>query len=140
MKIRDYYTCPLEIVHDIIKGKWKTIILYQMKDGPKGLSELEQKIEGINQKMLVEQLRELIQFGLVEKKTFEGYPLRVEYSITNGRGRKMIDAINIMQMIGVEYMLEKGMTEPLIEKEILTKEEILSFKRMNEVFNLDTAP
>ena len=90
--------------------------------------------------MLVEQLRELIQFGLVEKKTFEGYPLRVEYSITNGRGRKMIDAINIMQMIGVEYMLEKGMTEPLIEKGILTKEEILSFKRMNEVFNLDTAP
>ena len=140
MKISDYYTCPLEIVHDIIKGKWKTIILYQMKDGPKGLSELEQKIEGINQKMLVEQLRELIQFGLVEKKTFEGYPLRVEYSITNGRGRKMIDAINIMQMIGVEYMLEKGMTEPLIEKGILTKEEILSFKRMNEVFNLDTAP
>lgn len=135
MKIRDYYTCPLEIVHDIIKGKWKTIILYQMKDGPKGLSELEQKIEGINQKMLLEQLRELIQFGLVEKKTFEGYPLRVEYSITNGRGRKMIDAITIMQMIGVDYMLEKEMTEPLIEKGILTKEEILSFKRMNEGFN-----
>ena len=135
MKIRDYYTCPLEIVHDIIKGKWKTIILYQMKDGPKGLSELEKKIEGINQKMLLEQLRELIEFGLVEKKTFEGYPLRVEYSITNGRGRKMIDAITIMQMIGVDYMLEKEMTEPLIEKGILTKEEILSFKRMNEGFN-----
>lgn len=39
MKIRDDYTCPLEIVHDIIKGKWKTILLYQMKDGPKGLAE-----------------------------------------------------------------------------------------------------
>ena len=80
MKIRDDYTCPLEIVHDIIKGKWKTIILYQMKDGPKGLSELEHEIEGITQKMLLEQLRELIQFGLVEKKMFEGYPLHVEYS------------------------------------------------------------
>ena len=52
MKIRDDYTCPLEIVHDIIKGKWKTIILYQMKDGPKGLAELEREIEGITQKML----------------------------------------------------------------------------------------
>ena len=50
MKIRDDYTCPLEIVHDIIKGKWKTIILYQMKDGPKGLAELEREIEGITQK------------------------------------------------------------------------------------------
>ena len=121
MKIRDDYTCPLEIVHDIIKGKWKTIILYQMKDGPKGLSELEREIQGITQKMLLEQLRELTQFGLVEKKSFEGYPLRVEYSITERRGRKMIEAITIMQMIGVDYMLEKGMTEALVSKGILSR-------------------
>ena len=31
MKIREEYTCPLEIVHDILKGKWKTVILYQLK-------------------------------------------------------------------------------------------------------------
>ena len=124
MKIRDDYTCPLEIVHDIIKGKWKTIILYQMKDGPKGLAELEREIEGINQKMLLEQLKELIQFGLVEKKSFEGYPLRVEYSITKRRGQKMIEAVKIMQMVGVDYMLENGMEDILIEKEILSKEEI----------------
>ncbi len=130
MKIRDDYTCPLEIVHDIIKGKWKTIILYQMKDGPKGLSELEHEIEGITQKMLLEQLRELIQFGLVEKKMFEGYPLRVEYSITERRGRKMIEAITIMQMVGIDYMLEKGMSETLIEKGVLTEEEIKSFNEI----------
>ena len=127
MKIRDDYTCPLEIVHDIIKGKWKTIILYQMKDGPKSLSELEHEIEGITQKMLLEQLRELIQFGLVEKKTFEGYPLRVEYSITERRGRKMIEVITIMQMIGIDYMLENGMSGTLIAKGILTEEEMKSF-------------
>ena len=126
MKIRDDYTCPLEIVHDVIKGKWKTIILYQMKDGSKGLAELEREIEGINQKMLLEQLRELIQFGLVEKETFEGYPLRVEYSITERRGRKMIEAITIMQMVGIDYMLENGMSGALIEKGILTEEEIRS--------------
>ena len=124
MKIRDDYTCPLEIVHDIIKGKWKTIILYQMKDGPKGLAELEREIEGITQKMLLEQLKELIEFGLVEKKSFDGYPLRVEYSITERRGRKMIEAITIMQMVGVDYMLENGMTDALIEKGILSKEEV----------------
>lgn len=124
MKIRDDYTCPLEIVHDIIKGKWKTIILYQMKDGPKGLAELEREIEGITQKMLLEQLRELISFGLVEKKTFEGYPLRVEYSISERRGRKMIEAIDIMQMIGVDYMLEKGMTDALISKGVLSEQEV----------------
>ena len=30
MKIRNEYTCPLELVHDIIKGKWKTIIIFQL--------------------------------------------------------------------------------------------------------------
>lgn len=124
MKIRDDYTCPLEIVHDIIKGKWKTIILFQMKEGPKGLSELEHEIEGINQKMLLEQLRELIQFGLVEKKTFDGYPLRGEYSITERRGKNMIEAIDIMQMIGVDYVLEKGMKETLINKGVITEKNL----------------
>ena len=124
MKIRDDYTCPLEIVHDIIKGKWKTIILYQMKDGPKGLAELEREIEGITQKMLLEQLKELIEFGLVEKKSFDGYPLRVEYSITERRGRKMIEAIDIMQMVGVDYMIENGMTDALINKGILSENEL----------------
>jgi len=124
MKIRDDYTCPLEIVHDIIKGKWKTIIMYQMKDGPKGLSEMEHKIEGITQKMLLEQLHELIEFGLVEKKSYDGYPLRVEYSITERRGRKMIEAIDIMQMIGVDYMVERNMTDSLLKKGILSEQEI----------------
>ena len=126
MKIRTDYTCPLEIVHDIVKGKWKTIILYQMKDGVRTLSELENRIEGITQKMLLEQLRELIQFGLVEKKTFQGYPLHVEYSLTEHRGRGMIEAIKIMQMIGIDYMLENGMEESLICKGILTEEQALN--------------
>ncbi len=99
-----------------------------MKDGPKGLAELEREIEGINQKMLLEQLRELIQFGLVEKKTFEGYPLHVEYSITDRRGKKMMEAIDIMQMIGVDYMLENGMEEALIKKEVITKDDLKLIK------------
>ncbi len=132
MKIRDDYTCPLEIAHDIIKGKWKTIIMYKMKDGPKGLSELEHSIEGITQKMLLEQLHELIEFGLVEKKTYDGYPLRVEYSITERRGRKMIEAIDILQMIGVDYMVERDLTDSLIDKGILSKDEICSLQKGSE--------
>jgi len=38
----------------------------------------------------------------------------------------MIEAITIMQMVGIDYMLEKGMSETLIEKGILTEEEIKS--------------
>ena len=59
MKIRKEYTCPLEIVHDFIKGKWKTIIIFQLRNGNMTLSELQHSIEGITQKMLIEQLKEL---------------------------------------------------------------------------------
>jgi DNA-binding HxlR family transcriptional regulator len=121
MKIRDQYTCPLEIVHDIIKGKWKTIILWQLKYGPVSLSRLEHNIDGISQKMLLEQLKELIAFGLVDKQTFEGYPLHVEYFLTQDRGQRILAALEIMQQIGIEYMVEHGDTEFLDKKGICYK-------------------
>lgn len=124
MKVRTGYTCPLEIVHDILKGKWKTIILYQMKNGPLSLVELERGIEGISQKMLLEQLKELIEFGLIQKKTFEGYPLHVEYSLTEGRGHNIIEAISIMQLVGIDFMIENGMQSELLRKEIISQEQL----------------
>lgn len=95
-----------------------------MKNGPQSLSELEKGIEGITQKMLLEQLGELIQFGLVEKKEFEGYPLHVEYSVTEKRGRKMLEAINIMQLVGIDYMVENGMEKILLEKGVVTPKQL----------------
>ncbi len=118
MKIREDYTCPLEIVHDIIKGKWKTIILWQLKYGRTSLAKLQKDIEGISQKMLLEQLKELMEFGLVGKFRYEGYPLRVEYYLTEGYGRKMLEALVLMQQIGIEYMLEHGQEDSLRKKGI----------------------
>lgn len=119
MKIRDEYTCPLEVVHDIIKGKWKPIILWQLKYGPTSLSKLKHDISGISQKMLLEQLKELKEFGLVDKINFNGYPLHVEYFLTEERGKKIIPALEILQSIGVDYMVEHGMTGFLDEKGIV---------------------
>ncbi len=118
MKIRDEYTCPLEVAHDIIKGKWKPIILWQFKYGPTSLSQLEYDISGISQKMLLEQLKELKAFGIIDKISFEGYPLHVEYFLTKERGEKIIPALEILQSIGVDYMIEHGMTDFLDQKGI----------------------
>lgn len=68
MKIRDVYTCPLELVHDMLKGKWKSIIIWRLRLGPTSLSKLEKDIDGISQKMLLQQLHELIYFKFVDKK------------------------------------------------------------------------
>ncbi len=119
MKIRENYTCPLELIHDMIKGKWKTIILWRLRLGPTSLSKLERDIDGINQKMLLEQLKELINYGFVEKKSFDGYPLHVEYSLTSDMGEKILEALKIMQHIGIDYLKANGMEDVLIEKCVL---------------------
>lgn len=115
MKIRMEYTCPLEIVHDIVKGKWKTLLVFQLRKGNLTLSELEHSIAGISQKMLLEQLKELREFGVVDKISSKGYPLHVEYFLTE-RGKQLLDAVLIMQNIGIDYMIEHGQSDLLVEK------------------------
>lgn len=117
MKLRKNYTCPLELVHDIIKGKWKTIIIFQLRNGKCSFSKLLHSIEGITQKMLLEQLHELKHFGLIDKESYDGYPLKVNYFLTT-QGEKMLSAVKIMQEIGIDYMSEHGMTEFLDKKGI----------------------
>lgn len=118
MKIRENYTCPLEIVHDFVKGKWKTILIFQLRHGVQTFSELKYGIEGISEKMLLQQLKELQEFGIINKKNYEGYPLHVEYFLTD-RGAKLLEAVLIMQDIGVEYMIDQGQKELLEKKGIV---------------------
>ena len=119
MKIREEFTCPLELTHDMIKGKWKPIIVWRLRLRPTSLARLEREIDGITQKMLLEQLKELMECGFVEKKSFEGYPLHVEYSLTEGQGRELLQALKIMQHIGIEFLVKQGKEKFLIEKGVV---------------------
>lgn len=118
MKTREEYTCPLELTHDITKGKWKPIILWQLGKRAHSLSNLKKEIVGISQKMLIQHLKELCDCGMVLKTTFDGYPLKVKYSLTE-RGKKMLEAICIMQGIGIEMMLEDNRADFLRKKGLI---------------------
>ena len=120
MKLREQYTCPLELTHDMIKGKWKPIILWRLRLGNTSLSKLEKDIAGITQKMLLEHLKELIEYGLVNKIIYEGYPLKVEYFLTQQRGKRILEALVIMQQLGIEYMVQNNMEDVLREKGVIT--------------------
>jgi len=118
MKMREEYTCPLELTHDIIKGKWKPVILWQLSKGARSLSSLKKEIKGISQKMLIQHLSELNSSGAVGKIIYEGYPLKVDYFLTE-RGMKIFEAVSIMQSVGIEMMLEDGKGDLLKEKGLL---------------------
>lgn len=119
MKLRDTYTCPLELVHDMIRGKWKPIVLWRLRLGKTSLAQLERDIDGITQKMLLEHLKELKEYGFVDKCTSQGYPLKTEYFLTSPQGERILDALRIMQELGIDYMLRHGMEESLQERGLL---------------------
>jgi len=118
MKLRNEYTCPLELTHDIIRGKWKPIILWQLGKGSSSLIALQEGIEGIGQKMLLQHLSELQDFGMVQKTEFKGYPLKVEYSLTE-KGKQMLDVVVTMQKIGIQLMKEDGKEDFLKQKGLI---------------------
>jgi DNA-binding HxlR family transcriptional regulator len=73
---------PAERALKVLSGRWKSIILYHLFNGPLRLSELMRQVEGVSQKVLVQQLRELEEHGLVHREVFLAVPARVEYSTT----------------------------------------------------------
>jgi len=115
MILREEVTCPLELAHDMIKGKWKPIILWRLRLGKTSLAKLERDINGITQKMLLQHIKELIEFGLVDKIKYEGYPLRVDYFLTPNKGTKMTECLEILQEIGMNYMIENGQKDIIRE-------------------------
>ncbi len=61
LKKRNNYTCPLELTHDVLKGKWKPIIIWQLGESSGSLAKLERSIVGISRKMLIQHLNELLE-------------------------------------------------------------------------------
>lgn len=79
--------CPFEAAMDLISGKWKGMILFRLMKQKMRFNELKNSINGISQKMLSQQLKELEKYGIVDKKIYPQIPLKVEYSLTPlGRG------------------------------------------------------
>lgn len=74
--------CPLEIAMNIMTGKWKLPILWQLFKGRKRFNELQRQLCPITQKTLTRELRELEADGLVGRKIYAEIPPRVEYSLT----------------------------------------------------------
>ena len=78
----EQFVCPVEATVALIGGKWKTVILWNLKDGKVRFNKLMSEIPDISPKMLTKQLRELERDGIVERKMYPEIPPRVEYSLT----------------------------------------------------------
>ncbi|MED1875567.1 helix-turn-helix domain-containing protein [Brevibacillus borstelensis] len=98
----DMQACPVETTLDVIGGKWKGIILYQLLGGTKRFNEFRRLNPGITQFMLTLQLRELERDGIIHREVYKEVPPKVEYSLTDF-GRTLEPVIMSMKAWGESY-------------------------------------
>ena len=92
-------SCNSSISH---RGKWKLLILRNLKERPWRFNELQRSIDGISQKVLTDSLRQMMSDGLAYRHDYHEQPPRVEYGLTE-LGTKMLPIVNSLADFGNYY-------------------------------------
>lgn len=103
MKTKDELpACPVATAVALIGGKWKLLILRNLKSRPWRFNELQRNLDGISQKVLTDSLRQMIVDGLAYRRDFGEMPPKVEYGLT-ALGRQMLPIIDALADFGNYY-------------------------------------
>ena len=102
----DLEKCPLTAALKIVGGKWKPIIILNLGKSPKRFGQLDYLIPDISRKVLTSHLSELVEDGLVVRKSYPEIPPRVEYSLT-AKGKELIPIFKNLGNWG-RYLIELG--------------------------------
>lgn len=97
------YTCPIDFTIDLISGKWSMWILWTLQDNPLRFGEIRNKIPGITEKMLIQQLKKFENYNIVSRKAYLQVPPKVEYSLTE-HGRSLKPIMSLIKQWGDEHL------------------------------------
>jgi DNA-binding HxlR family transcriptional regulator len=101
------YACGIGPAFEVIGGKWKAVILWELQEGPLRFGVLRRRVTGASEKMLIQQLRELEQDGLITRQVFPEVPPRVEYALTDW-GSRLNAALSTLADWGEVYAKAVG--------------------------------
>jgi DNA-binding HxlR family transcriptional regulator len=111
--IKELPGLPIERALGVVSGRWKAVIIYILLKGPRRTCELENRIEGISQKVLIEQLRALEEHGLVYRQSFAQEPQRVDYGLTE-LGMSLKPLLSLLEEWGRGHAEELKETDKLL--------------------------
>ncbi len=94
------------IVEEMLGCKWAVVIIGLIKDGVKRPGAMQKVVEGLTAKVLNERLSKMVQYGLLEKKSYPEIPPRVEYDFTDF-GRRFIKVLEDLEDLQKYYDPEK---------------------------------
>jgi DNA-binding HxlR family transcriptional regulator len=107
-KVSGIYNCPVSSTLDLIGGKYKTLILWHLLDDTLRFSALRKLVPEATPKMLTQQLRELENNSLINRKVFPVVPPKVEYSLTK-EGATLRPILEAMFTWGSKRLKSKGL-------------------------------
>ncbi|MBD2776496.1 winged helix-turn-helix transcriptional regulator [Iningainema tapete] len=96
-------SCEVETTLRVIGGRWKVLIIRELMAGVKRFGELQRALNGITQKMLTQQLRELEEDGIIHREIYPQIPPKVEYSLTP-LGESLKPILYAMHEWGVKHL------------------------------------
>lgn len=94
--------CGLDLIGEVLYGKWKIRLLWFIHEGYKRPSELQRKIPDASRRVLNIQLKELEEHELITKTIYPVVPPKVEYSLTEF-GETLIPVISVLGQWGDEH-------------------------------------
>ena len=94
--------CGVKIAMEVIGGKWKTYIIYELDKGSRRPSELYRLFKDASLRVINQQLWELETHGMIERKVYPETPPRTEYSLTED-GRSLMPIIRSLQQWGDDF-------------------------------------
>ena len=95
--------CPVCLTQKVVRGKWKIVIIWLLRDRVMRFSQIQKSIPNITQAYLSSQLKDLEADKLVVRKSYNEIPPRVEYSLSE-EGRNFVSVIYRIREWGADYM------------------------------------
>ena len=112
MKLNTNNLNPLKKTLFFLNNKHKIEIIYYLSLKKMRFGEIKESIADISQQLLTKQLKEMEKNNLIDRKKYEGFPRRVEYSLTPF-GNSIKPLVNLMikwekkNIRKINYLLKK---------------------------------
>ncbi|MDI1233309.1 MAG: winged helix-turn-helix transcriptional regulator [bacterium] len=109
------FHCAMDVTMHFLGGKWKTIVLWYLRNKTLRFGELKKQIPDMTEKMLSIQLKKMEADGLIKREVFVEVPLRVEYSLTDF-GKSLTPILEAISKWGRHYGETEGQLKAVVKK------------------------
>lgn len=106
------FNCPVDGFQQMISGKYKLRLLWDLADGPVRYGGLKKRLDGssgtkpVTARVLSRELKALADLGLIQRRDYRTVPPKVEYSLT-ALGLSLLPVIAKMHDWGVQHLIRQ---------------------------------